>query len=154
MAVVGDAGLLGFVGSLRLRGLRFGVTLGLLFLVDGGDGVEEELGEVTEGESVAAADALASELFGDVGEEGVDAFGGVEIAGSGEKLGGERFGIGLIGERGKGLGLAKVIGTERFVVDAEHAAMLAARTEVLTLIGGDDGGSWLRRHESSFRDVK
>jgi hypothetical protein len=112
------------------------------------------LGEVAEGEGVAAVEVSAGELFGDVGEEGVDAVGSVEIAGASEEFGSESFRIRLIGELGKGLRLAKVIGTERFVVDAEHAAMLAARTEVLALIGGDDGGSGLRGHESSFRDVK
>ena len=125
--------------------LRFVRAKGLVFLVDAGNGVEEELREVAEGESVVAADALASEGFGDVGEERVDAVGGVEIAGGFEKFGGENFRIGL-----GGAGLAKVIGAERFRVDAKHAAMLAAGREVLALIGADEFGGW-RRHESSFR---
>jgi len=108
---------------------------GLVFLLDAGNGVEEELREVADGESVLAVNTLASELLDGVGEKRVDAIGGVEVAGGVEELGGERFGIGL-----GGASLTKVIGTEGFVVNAEHAAVLAARTDVLALIGGDEFG--------------
>jgi hypothetical protein len=119
---------------------------GLVFLLNAGDGVEEELREVADGEGVAAVNALASELLDDVGEERVDAVGGVEIAGSLEKLSGERFGIGL-----GGLRLTEVIRAKRFVVDAKHAAMLAARTNVLALIGSDEFGGDFGGHENSFQ---
>jgi len=121
----------GFVA--RLPG--FGGADGLVFLLNTGDGVEEELREVADGESVLAVNALASELLDGVGEERIDAVGGVEVAGGVEKLGGESSGIGL-----GGAGLAKMKRTEGFVVDAEHAAVLAARTDVLALIGGDEFG--------------
>ena len=118
-------GLAGFVGA-----------DGLVFLLDAGNGVEEELREIADGERVATVDALTSELLDDVSEKRVDAVGGVEIAGGFEQLGGESFGIGL-GWPGE----TKVIGAKRFVVDAEHAAMLAAGTDVLALIGdGEFGG--------------
>ena len=121
---------------------------GLRFLVDTGTGVEENLREIAEGESVAAIDALASELFGDVSEERVDAFGGVEIAGAGEKFGTESFGIRLQG----GLRLAKVVRTEGFVGDAQHVAMVAAGREVLALVGDDEfGGDWFCGHDGSFQ---
>ena len=135
-------GLFSFVGA---HGLRF--------LVDTGNGVEKQLRQVADGESIAAVDALASELFGDVGEERVDAFGGVEIAGAGEEIGGENFGIRLQG----GLRLAKVVRTEGFVGDAKHVAMVAARGEVLALVGDDEFGGdwfcgdWFCGHDSSFR---
>src|SRR5690349_21778113 len=113
----------------------FGVANGLVLFLNAGNGVEQHLREVAHGEGVCAVDALARELLDGVGEEGVDAVGGVEVAGTVEKLSGESFGIGL-----RGAGLTKVIGTERFVVNAKHAAMLAAGTDVLTLIGADEFG--------------
>lgn len=108
---------------------------GLVFLLNAGNNVEEELREVADGESVATINALASELLDDVSEERVDAVGGVEIAGGCEKLGGKSFGIGL-----RSLRQTKVIRTESFVVDAEHAAMLAAGTDVLALIRSGECG--------------
>ena len=73
----------------------FGGANGLVLFLNAGNGVEEELREIADGERVAAVHALASELLDDVGEERVDAVGGVEITGGLEKLGGERFGIRL-----------------------------------------------------------
>ena len=109
----------------------FDVANGLVLLLNTGYGVEEHLREVAHGEGVGAVDALARELLDGVGEERVDAVSGVEIAGTVEELSSESFGIGL-----RGASLTKVIRTEGFVVNAEHAAMLAARTDVLALIGG------------------
>ena len=121
----------------------FRAANGLVLFLNTGNGVEEHLREVAEGEGVCAVDALARELFDGVGEERVDTVGGVEIAGAIEKLGGEGFGIGL-----RDASLTKVIGTERFVVNAEHAAMLAARADVLALIGTDE----FVGHGGSFRE--
>jgi hypothetical protein len=151
--LAGGVGL-GLGEALVANFLSFAGVDRVLLRLDGGEGAEEELGEIADGEGVAAVDAAVGELLGDVGEESVDAIGGIEIAGSGEEFGGEDFGIGLVVELGKGLRLAKVIGAERFVVDAEHAAVLAAGRDVLALTGGDDGGRRLRGHKSSFRDVK
>jgi len=67
----------------------------LVLLLNAGNGVEEELREVTDGEGIAAVDALVSELLDGVGEESVDTVGGVEIACGFEELGSESFGSGL-----------------------------------------------------------
>jgi hypothetical protein len=128
----GDAFVPGF--------LRGAGADGVVFFLDARYGVKQELREVADGESVAAVDAAAGELLGDVGEKRVDAVGGVEIAGSIEEFGGDDFGIGL-----GGLRLAKVIGTERFAVDAKHVAMVAAGRDVLALARGDEFGGSFRR---------
>jgi len=110
--------------------LRLGGADGVVFFLDAGDGVEEELGEVADGEGVAAVDALASKHFGDVGEERVDAVGGVEIAGGLEEFGGEDFRIGLGGDV-----LLEVMGAERVVSGSdEHAATTAGGVDVRALI--------------------
>jgi hypothetical protein len=41
----------------------FGGANGMVFLLNAGNGVEEQLREVTDGERVATVNALASELF-------------------------------------------------------------------------------------------
>lgn len=121
------------VGASGVGGLNFGGALGLLFLLDAGDGVEEELGEVAEGEGVATVEAAAGKLLDGVGEEGVDAVGGVEVAGPGEEFRGEEFGIGLGGEV-----LLKVVGAEGVVGwSDEHAAATAGAVDMTALRGGD-----------------
>lgn len=106
-----------------------GVADGLVFLLDAGNGVEEELPEVTEGQGILAVNALASELLGGVGEEGVDSIGGVELAGAVEELRGEDFGI-----RWSGLGKAEVERAKRIAVrSAEHTAALAAGVVIVAL---------------------
>lgn len=108
-----------------------GVADGLVLFLDAGNGVEEELREVTEGQGVLAVNALANELLDGVGEEGVDAIGGVEIAGAVEELGGEGFRI-----RWRGLGKAEVERAKRIAArSAEHTATLAAGVVIVTLVG-------------------
>lgn len=113
----------------------FGVAHGLVLFLHAGNGVEEHLREVAHGEGVGAVDALARELLDGVGEERVDAVGGVEVAGAVEELSGKSFGIGL-----RGASLTKVIGAKGFVVNAEHVAAIAAGAEVLALVGGGEFG--------------
>jgi hypothetical protein len=115
-------GLAGFVGA-----------YGLVFLLDAGYGVEQELCEKAHGGGVAAVYALAGEGFGDVGEKRVDAVGGVEISGGVEKFSGENFGIGL----GAAV-LVKVVGAKRVVAGSnEHTATTGGAVDVRALIVGD-----------------
>lgn len=103
----------------------------MVLLLHTGDGVEEELREVADGEGVLAVNALAGELADGIGEESVDALGGVEVAGPVEELGGDGFGIGL----GRGL-LLKVMRTEGVVRGSDgHATATTGGVEVTALIG-------------------
>lgn len=79
----------------------------------------------------------ARKLLGDVGEELVEAVGGVETTGTVEKLGGESFLVAM-----RCAGLTKVIGAKGFVVNTEHAAMLAAGNDVpARMASGEFGGN-------------
>jgi hypothetical protein len=60
--------------------LGLGGANGLVFLLNAGNGVQQELGKIADGQRVAAVNTLAGELFDDVREQCVDAVGGVEIA--------------------------------------------------------------------------
>ena len=109
---------------------------GLVLLLNAGNGIEEELREVADGEGVAAVNALASELLDGVGEEGVDAVGGVEVAGGVEQLGGDGFGIGLRGEV-----LLKVMGTKGVMRGSYgQAAAATGSVEVSALVGASRFG--------------
>lgn len=67
---------------------------GLVLLLNAGNGIEEELREVADGKGVVAVNALVGKLPDGVGEEDVDAIGGVEVAGGVEEFGGDGFGVG------------------------------------------------------------
>jgi hypothetical protein len=96
------------------------------------EGPEQQLGEVAEGDGILAVDQLAGTQFNDIGEEGVYLLGGSKVAGGVEKFGGESFRIWL----GR-CGFAEVMGTQGVLVrSGEHAAALAARTDVLALLIG------------------
>ena len=125
-------GLLGFAGA-----------NGLVLFLNAGNGIEEELGEVADGHGVLAVNALASELLDGVGEERVDAIGGVEITGTVEELGGEGFGIGLGGEV-----LLEMLSTEGVVSGSDsHAAAATGGVDVTALVGAKG----LVRHGDSFQ---
>jgi hypothetical protein len=108
--------------------LIFGLTLA----IERGDAVEEELGDVGEGNGVAASDAFVSELLDEIAEEGVDATGGREISdvveefvGGGFVLAAPRFHL-----------LANVMGAEGGVgISGEHLAASTFAVDVLT--GGE-----------------
>lgn len=109
---------------------------GLVLLLNAGNGIEKELREVADGEGVAAVNALASELLDGVGEEGVDAVGGVEVAGRVEKFGGDGFGIGLRGEV-----LLKVMGAKGVMRGSDgQAAAATGGVEVSALVGASRFG--------------
>ena len=128
---------------------------GLVLLLDAGDGVEEELREVADGESVLAVQALTSELADGVGEENVDAIGGVQVAGAVKELGGDGFGIGLGGQV-----LLEVMGAEGVVRGSDgHAAAAAGGVEVSALIGavgfrhGDFLSGWRTNEDELIGDA-
>jgi hypothetical protein len=111
--------------------LIFGLTLA----IEGGDAVEEELGDVGEGDGVAASDAFMSELLDEIAEEGVDATGGSEISDVVEKLVGGGF---VLAAPGFHL-LANVMGAEGGVgIGREHLASPAFAVDVLA--GGESQG--------------
>lgn len=58
--------------------ITFRLKFGLLFLLTGAYGVEEQLGHVGQGDGVAAGDALASQLADEVAKEEIDLVGGQE----------------------------------------------------------------------------
>jgi len=60
----------------------------------GGEGVEEQLGDVGEGDGVAAGDTFAGELLNEIAEEAIDGIGLGEVADVAEEFGGEGFGVG------------------------------------------------------------
>jgi hypothetical protein len=55
--------------------------------------IEEQLGDVSEGNRVAAGDAFAGELFNEISEKEIDGSGGGEILDVTEEVGGEDFRI-------------------------------------------------------------
>ena len=108
----------------------------LVLLLDAGNGVEEELREVADGESILAVNALAGELLDGVGEESVDAVGRVEVAGGIEEFRSESFGIG----RRRDV-LLKVMGAESVVSGSDgHAAAATGGVDVSALVGAKGSG--------------
>jgi hypothetical protein len=117
--------------------LIFGLTLA----IERGDAVEEELGDVGEGNGVAASNAFMRELLDEIAEEGVDATGGREISDVVEEF----VGGGFVLESPRFHLLANVMGAEDGVgISGEHLASSALAVDVLT--GGEsqrlssDGG--------------
>jgi hypothetical protein len=117
------------------------IIFGLTLAIEGGDAVEEELGDVGEGHGVAAADAFKSELLDEIAEEGVDATGGREISDVVKELVSGGF---VLEAPGFHL-LANVMGAEGGAgIGGEHLAAPAFAVDVLA--GGEsqvlrgDGG--------------
>src|ERR1700680_261228 len=65
----------------------FALGLGVL-AAHGGEAVEQQLRQIGQSYGIAALDALAHKLLGEVAEELVDAGGGAEILDGGKQLGG------------------------------------------------------------------
>ena len=123
--------------------LGLGRANGLVLLLNAGNGIEQELGEVTDGHGVLAVDAPASELLDGVGEERVDAIGGVEVAGAVEEVGGEGFGIGL-----GGVVLLEMLSAEGVMSGSDGHAAAATGGVNVTALAGAKG---LVRHGDSFQ---
>ena len=58
----------------------------------GGESVEEQLGDIGEGEGGAAADAFAGELFDEIAEEAIHGIGFGEVSDAAEEFGGQGSG--------------------------------------------------------------
>jgi hypothetical protein len=111
------------------------IIFGLTFAIERGDAVEEELGDVGEGNGVAASDAFMSELLDEIAEEGVDATGGSKISDVVEEFVGGGF---VLEAPGFHL-LANVMGAEGGVgISGEHLASSAFAVDVLA--GGESQG--------------
>jgi hypothetical protein len=94
------------------------------------ESAEQQLGQVAEGDCVLAVDKLAGAQFDDVAKEDVHVAGGSQVAGGVEKFLGESLLIRL-----GPCGLPEVMGTQGILVrSSKHAAALAARADVLTLL--------------------
>ena len=113
-------------------------TQGFLdFFLDFGEGLEEELGDVGEGDGIAARDASLGEEGEDFSEDVVDVAGGFEVA----------------GERGEFAGdllIGKAFGAAFFfpfgVIGAEGAMTWGARHSALAADGGEElAASWVGR---------
>ena len=133
------------VGGELLGGIEVvgGVLLGAALAVESGKAVEKELGEVAEGDGVAAGEAFAGKLADQIAEEGVDGVGCREVVDAGEEVSGEGLGIGLCG-----LGFAEVVGTEAGGGVRGHAAAVVASVDV-GAVTGRACGDWsygFRRH--------
>lgn len=104
------------------------VIFGLTLTIEGGDAVEEELGDVGEGYGVAAGDAFMSELLDEIAEESVDATDGSKISDVVEESVGGGF---VLAAPGFHL-LANVMGAEdRVGIGGEHLAASAFAIDVL-----------------------
>jgi hypothetical protein len=57
------------------------------------EGIEEQLGNVGQSDSVAAGDTSAGELLGEIAEEEIHGKGGGEVIDPAEKVGGEDLGL-------------------------------------------------------------
>jgi hypothetical protein len=100
-----------------------GFFLGVQLSLQSREAIEEQLGNVSQGYSVAAGDAFEGELPGEITEKGIHGTGGGEVADVAEKIGSEDFG----GDSGNGD--AKTVG----VVGTESGMMRAVR-ELLVLV--------------------
>jgi hypothetical protein len=119
---------------------RLGIVFlffGPLLATEGGEAVEEELGDVGEGHGVAAGDAFVGELLDEIAEEGVDGTRGCEISDVIEEF----VSGGFVLEAACFDLLADVMGTEGGVgVGGEHLAAMAFAVDVLA--GGESRGFW------------
>jgi hypothetical protein len=120
----------------RLLGF-FALGLGLL-AAHGGEAVEQQLRQIGQSYGIAALDALAYKLLGEIAEKLIDAGGGAEILDGGKQLGSQN----VVGRRGSGKAL-RVVGAEFAVGRGEHAAAVAPGIEVLAEGGlGGFGVAW------------
>ena len=72
-----------------------GVLLpGLVLSVQGGQAIQEQLGDVGEGDGVAALDAFGGKLLKEIPQEEIDGISGGEVLDGAEQLCGDDFGIG------------------------------------------------------------
>jgi hypothetical protein len=101
-------------------------------LVDGGEGAEEQAGDVSEAGGAASGDVAAGEEPKEMGEGMVDALGGLEVFGAHGEQVGEVAGVGgwRFGVAGAELGLR--------VLD-EASALAAGRSVVLATFGSAGG---------------
>jgi hypothetical protein len=127
----------------EIRSFR-GFLLGCSLFGHGSLTGEDELGDVSKSDGVAAGDPLASELPDEIAEEEIHFVGRGETVDIVEKLGGEDLGV----DNGNGgAETFGVVSAERRAVPAvrdamvlvdEHVAALAFRADVLALV--IDGG--------------
>jgi hypothetical protein len=122
--------------------LRF--FLGFIFSrnlsLQSGKAVEEELGNVGQGNGVAAGDAFARELFDKIAEEEIHGLGGGEVIDLAEKVGGEEFRvdsgnggsetIGVVGAERRARGSVR----ETMMIVDQHVAAIAFRADVLAVV--------------------
>ena len=123
----------------------FSFLLGLKLSLQGREAVEKQLGNVGQGNGVAAGDAFAGELLDEIAEEEIHGAGGGEVVDVAEKFGGEGF---RVDRWNAGSETAGVVGAERRARDAvrgtmilvdQHVAALAFGANVLAV--GIDGGA-------------
>ena len=119
--------------------IAFRFKFGLLFLLPGAHGGEEQLRHVSESDGVAAGDTFVSELLDEVAEEEIHLVGGDKLMNAVEKLGGDDGGVGtgnarfeFAGVIGAHSGVSGAVGGAVMFVDG-HVAMLATSVLVLAL---------------------
>ncbi len=121
-------------------------VLGFDLSLQSREAVEEQLGNVGQGNGVTAGDAFAREPLDEIAEEEVHGTGGGEVIDLAEKVGGENFGI----DRGNGGSeTVGVVGAERWALGAvrgtmilvdQHVTAVAFGADVLAM--GIDGGAY------------
>ncbi len=97
------------------------------FGADAGNGLQQKLGDIAEGDSVLARDAILRQKAKDLAEGAVHSGGGGEIGGESFELGGQ--GEFALGKKGKDFLLASGM------VEAEIGMMVGAQHAALALVG-------------------
>ena len=110
-----------------MRGPGFMAEGGDGFGADAGNGLQQKLGDVAEGDSVLARDMIFRQKAEDLAEGAVHSGGGGEVGGESFQLGGQ--GEFALGEKGEDFVLAS--GVE----EAEVGMMIGAQHAALALIG-------------------
>lgn len=136
--------------------LVFRFFLGGELSLQRGETVEEQLGNVGQGNGVAAGDALAGELPDEIAEEEIHGTGGGEIIDVAEEIGGEELRVdgGNIGAETAGVvgaerGAVRIIRGTLMLVN-QHVTTLAARVFVLALLNS----ALFWRHDLAFRMIE
>jgi hypothetical protein len=97
------------------------------FGADSGNGLEQKLGDIAEGDSVLARDAILGQKAKDLAEGAVHSGGGGEVGGESFELGGQ--GEFALGKKGEDLLLASSM------EEAEIGMMVGAQHAALALVG-------------------